>query len=164
MLKNINLRERALQITVSLHARKKHNPADEITLDIAQLICDAFNDCKPTEKNFAKVGFIIGKAWGERPTFKILAEACAQAELDRDQARLLMISIAEGAHKAWNDAVMNTARSSICQALNAAGYPSEGGGGRNARGNVVAIMSDVSKRKPSKKEIRAIIAKLEAML
>lgn len=160
----MNLIERALQITVSPHTGKKDKPANKITLDIAQLICDAFNDGTLTEENFDEVGLAIGRAWGERPTYTILAAACSWAELDRDQARLFMTSIAEGAHKAWDDTAMNTARSAICQALNAAGYLSEGRGGRNARGNVVVIMAEVSKRKPSKKEIRAIIAQLEAML
>lgn len=137
--------------------------ADDIVLELSQVICDSWGDIL-NDDNLNEVGLMLGKAWGERPTFSIVALACSWADLDRKQANAFSMGIAQGAAKKWDDKAIASARSSICQALNSAGYATVGKGGNKAQDNVTAIMSAIAKRGLSKSEIKAVIAQLEAMV
>lgn len=137
--------------------------ADDIVLKLSQIICDSWDNVL-NDDNLNEVGLMLGKAWGERPTFSIITLACSWADLDRKQANQFAMGIAQGAARKWDDKAIASARSSICQALNAAGYETVGKGGNTPQDNVTAIMSAIAKRGLSKKEIKAVIAQLEAMV
>jgi hypothetical protein len=137
--------------------------ADDIVLELSQIICDSWDNVL-NDDNLNEVGLMLGKAWGDRPTFSIIALACSWADLDRKQANAFAMGIAQGASKKWDDKSIASARSSICQALNAAGYQTTGKGGNTPQDNVTAVMSAIAKRGLSKQEIKAVIAQLTAMI
>jgi hypothetical protein len=130
--------------------------ADDIVLELSQIICDSWGDVI-TDDNVNEIGLMLGKAWGERPTFSIIALACSWADLSRQQANQFAMGIAQGAAKKWDDKAIASARSSICQALNAAGYVTVGKGGNTAKTDFEKAVDYLAKLTVSDEEFEAAV-------
>jgi hypothetical protein len=128
------------------------------TITLAQTLCDAWHNGELVQANLFASGEAIGKGMkGTDLSFPIIAEACAMAALNMDDARSFLKGVSEGCGYGKP--------SSICNALKGADYVGKraGAGGKDAKSTLDKAIEYVGKLELTKKELAAFKALVAAM-